>query len=112
MLRTCHSLPGLVVRRAWEASVTWYLVEIRYVQEKLAEVRPRHREFLAELADQGVAAIAGPLGDDTGGVVLLQAEDEDALYKIINADPYYTEGVIEQRWVREFKPVLGAWVPS
>ncbi|MGH3520167.1 MAG: YciI family protein [Haloechinothrix sp.] len=92
--------------------MAWYLVEIRYVQEKLAEVRPRHREFLRELAGQGQVAVAGPLGDGTGGVVLIQAADLDALHNIIDTDPYYTDGVVAQRSVREFMPVLGAWVPS
>lgn len=91
--------------------MAWYLVEIQYVPEKLAEVRPRHRDFLRALADRGQVAVAGPLGDDTGGVVLIQATDLDALHKIIDTDPYYTGGVVAKRTVREFKPVLGAWVP-
>lgn len=91
--------------------MAWYLVEIRYVQEKLAEVRPRHRDFLRGLADQGQVAVAGPLGDNSGGVVLIQADDLDALHKIIDTDPYYTDGVVAERTVREFTPVLGSWVP-
>lgn len=92
--------------------MAWYLVEIRYVPGKVADVRPRHREFLTELAQRGTVAIAGPLADDTGGVVLIQAENEDALHEIIDTDPYYTDGVVAERSVREFKPVLGSWVPG
>lgn len=92
--------------------MAWYLVEIRYVQDKMPEVRPRHREFLAELAANGTVAIAGPLADDTGGVVLIEAADLDALHQIIDNDPYHLEGAIAERSVREFKPVLGAWVPG
>lgn len=91
--------------------MAWYLVETQYVPEKLAEVRPRHRDFLRALADDGQVAVAGPLGDDSGGVVLIQAEDLDALHEIIDTDPYHTEGALAKRTVREFKPVLGAWVP-
>ena len=42
--------------------MAWFLVEITYVQEKLADVRPRHRAFLQALAEQGKVAIGGPLG--------------------------------------------------
>ncbi|MGH3449220.1 MAG: YciI family protein [Haloechinothrix sp.] len=92
--------------------MAWYLVEIRYVPEKLAEVRPRHRDFLKALADQGQVAVAGPLGDNSGGVMLIQADNLAALHQIIDTDPYYTDGVVAERSVREFKPVLGAWVPT
>ncbi|HKN55659.1 MAG TPA: YciI family protein [Amycolatopsis sp.] len=92
--------------------MAWFLVEITYVQEKLADVRPRHRAFLQALAEQGKVAIGGPLGDGTGGISLYQAEDEAALHELINQDPYHLEGVVAKRTVREFKPVLGAWVPA
>jgi uncharacterized protein YciI len=92
--------------------MAWYLVEIRYVQEKLADVRPRHREFLARHAERGDVAVAGPLGDGSGGMVLFEAEDEQALRTIIDQDPYYTEGVVAHRTIREWKPIIGSWVPN
>ncbi|AXB46443.1 YciI family protein [Amycolatopsis albispora] len=92
--------------------MAWFLVEIRYVQEKYAEVRPAHRAFLAELADQGVVAIGGPLTDGTGGITLYQAEDEEALRKIIDQDPYFLEGAVAERTVRGFEPKIGAWLPK
>jgi uncharacterized protein YciI len=92
--------------------MAWFLVEIRYVQEKYGEVRPRHREFLNRQASAGTVAVGGPFTDETGGVTLYQAEDEAALYKIIDQDPYYLEGAVAERTVRGFKPVIGAWLPS
>ncbi|MDV6011171.1 YciI family protein [Haloechinothrix sp. LS1_15] len=91
--------------------MAWYLVEIQYVQDKLAEVRPRHREFVRELAEQGRVAVAGPLADDSGGIMLVQADDLDDLHAVIDTDPYYTEDAIAHRSIREYKPVLGSWVP-
>jgi uncharacterized protein YciI len=90
--------------------MTWFLVETRSVPEKYGDVRPRHREYLRALADDGTVAVAGPFGDDTGGVMLIQAEDTAALEKILDADPYHLEGALAQRTVREYKPVLGAWL--
>lgn len=92
--------------------MSWYLVEIKYVPEKMPAVRPKHREFLATLAAEGRVAVAGPLADNTGGVVLIEAADLEALHEVIDTDPYFTEGVIAERSVREFKPVLGAWLPG
>jgi len=91
--------------------MAWYLVEIRYVQEKVADVRPRHRDFLLEHVATGRVAVAGPLADNTGGLVLWQAENEAELTELIDRDPYALEGVVAERTVREFKPVLGTWVP-
>ncbi|GAA5163640.1 MULTISPECIES: YciI family protein [Amycolatopsis] len=91
--------------------MAWFLVETRYVQEKFRDVRPRHREYLGQLADQGVVAVAGPFADESGGVFLVRADDEEAVTKLLDADPYSLEGALEERRVREFKPVLGAWVP-
>lgn len=91
--------------------MAWFLVEIRYVPEKFAAVRPAHRAFLERLASEGTVAVAGPIGDDVGGLTLYQAENAEALQKIIDADPYHLEGVIAERTVREFKPVIGSWLP-
>ena len=91
--------------------MAWFLVENRYVQEKFAEVRPRHREYLLSLAEEGVVAVAGPLGDGSGGVTLYEAIDRDALQEIIDTDPYHLEGAVAERTVREFTPLIGAWVP-
>jgi uncharacterized protein YciI len=92
--------------------MAWFLVEIRYVPEKYGDVRPRHRDFLQALAEQGVVAVAGPLGDESGGVTLIQAENEQAVREIVDTDPYYVEGAVAERTIREFKPVLGAWLPG
>lgn len=91
--------------------MAWFLVEIRYVQDKYQAVRPAHREFLAKLAEEGTLAVAGPLGNGEGGVMMVQAEDAEALRTIADKDPYYTEGAIAERTIREFNPVLGAWLP-
>ncbi|NIJ14946.1 hypothetical protein FHU38_005354 [Saccharomonospora amisosensis] len=92
--------------------MAWFVVEIRYVQDKFGPVRPRHREYLASLAEQGKVLVAGPLQDDTGGLTLYEAADRQELQRLIDADPYHIEGAIAERTVREFKPVLGSWVPK
>jgi len=90
--------------------MAWFLVQTVYNREKFAEVRPRHREYLQKLSAEGTVAVAGPFADDSGGTILVQAENTDALQRILDADPYVAEGALESFTVREFKPALGAWV--
>lgn len=91
--------------------MAWFLVDTHYRQDKFGEVRPRHRDYLRKLAEEGTLLVGGPLADETGGLLLFQAEDEAAVRKIMAADPYQTEGALENWTVREYKPVLGSWVP-
>ncbi|NKQ55898.1 hypothetical protein HFP15_23765 [Amycolatopsis sp. K13G38] len=90
--------------------MAWFLVETRYVQEKFGAVRPRHREYLSKLAQDGVCTVAGPFTDGSGGAMIFEAASEEELTKILDADPYHREGALAERTVREFNPVLGAWV--
>ncbi|KID29280.1 hypothetical protein JD82_03357 [Prauserella rugosa] len=98
--------------RAYVRGMTWYVVQTRYDGDKYVDVRPRHRDYLAELAERGVVAVAGPLEDNVGGMVIMQAESRDELERLLDADPYHLEGALAERTVREWKPVIGAWLPS
>ncbi|MFD2417825.1 YciI family protein [Amycolatopsis pigmentata] len=89
----------------------WFVVETKYVPEKYKAVRPAHREYLQALADEGTVAVAGPVGEDIGGLIVCQAENAEELQKILDVDPYHLEGALAERTVREFKPVIGSWVP-
>ena len=92
--------------------MAWFLVQIRYVPEKFEAVRPRHREYLGKLAAAGVCTVAGPFADGTGGTMIFEAPGEDELTKILDTDPYHLEGVVAERTVREFTPVMGSWVSA
>jgi uncharacterized protein YciI len=91
--------------------VPWFVVETKYVPERYKAVRPAHREYLKALADEGTVAVAGPIGADVGGLMLFRAENAEELQKLLDADPYHVEGVLAERTVREFNPVIGCWVP-
>ncbi|HJQ44909.1 MAG TPA: YciI family protein [Amycolatopsis sp.] len=92
--------------------MAWFQVQTRYVPEKFAAVRPRHREYLSKLSADGVCAVAGPFADDTGATMIFEAASEAELTKILDADPYHLEGALAERTVREFTPVLGSWVSA
>lgn len=90
--------------------MAWFVVETKYVPGKYTAVRPAHRDYLKALADEGKVAVAGPIGADVGGLILYQAENAAELQKLLDVDPYHLEGVLAERTVREFNPVIGSWV--
>jgi uncharacterized protein len=49
--------------------MAWFTVETTYVEDRdrLADSRPRHREYLRELVERGKVAAAGPYADDSAG---------------------------------------------
>ncbi|CAM3434117.1 YciI family protein [Kibdelosporangium persicum] len=91
--------------------MAWYTADVTYTtdRDKLAAVRPAHRDYLRGLAEQGIVVAAGPWADDLGGFVVYQVEDRDQLDAIIAEDPYTTEGVAAKRDVREWDIRMGKW---
>ena len=53
----------------------------------------RHADRLEALTEEGVVLLAGPtLGIVNIGVTVFEAEDEDAAWAFVNADPTVAEG--------------------
>ncbi|AKU15322.1 YciI family protein [Luteipulveratus mongoliensis] len=69
------------------------------------KLRAEHREYLS--GQEGVL-LSGPYLDyPAGALIVVRAEDEDALNTVMDADPFYREQLVAERVVREYKPVLG-----
>lgn len=90
--------------------MVWFTVETTYTQdrEKLAAARPKHRDYLRALVDQGRVGAAGPWADDSAGFAIYQVADRAELDRLLAEDPYTTEGVAHQRTIHEWKIVLGS----
>ena len=70
--------------------------------------RPAHRQKLAELHDQGMVRMAGPLADDSGALLVLDVADRAAVDTVLADDPYYyysTPGVTVAS-IREWTPII------
>ena len=63
--------------------------------ERRMEVRPAHREYLAELKESGKLVTAGPFADQTGALLIYDVADEAELRDILAEDPYTTADVYE-----------------
>ena len=82
--------------------MTKFATIIRYGNEdRIAEVRPRHREYLTALQEQGKLFASGPFEDDSGALIIYEANDQADAEALIEADPFREAGVF-QSW--EMKP--------
>jgi uncharacterized protein YciI len=77
-------------------------------QELRVKHRPEHREHLNANAASGKLLMAGPFVDESGGFIIFEAENEDEVRAIMNADPFTTEGVFASAEIKEFAQVAGA----
>ncbi|MBO1750320.1 hypothetical protein J4G33_00720 [Actinotalea sp. BY-33] len=110
---------------------------VHYVYDDRAglrdELRPRHRQYLRTLLDAGDLLASGPWvgaaepttrrddGPETappaaapgaeapGALLVLRAADTAAVAALLDADPFWVEGLVAARTVRAWDPVLGPW---
>ena len=73
--------------------MAYYAVEYVYnpsMTETMDEVRPTHRAFLSGLLEQGINIASGPLvGEIPGALILINAESQTDVERILNEDPFY-----------------------
>lgn len=86
-----------------------YVAQFRYVDKaRRDEVRPRHREHLSGLHEQGKLVMAGPWADDSGAMAVFEVADEAEARALLAADPYHEAGVVGDLQVREWRVVFPA----
>jgi uncharacterized protein len=69
--------------------------------DRIAEVRPVHREYLSGLREQGKLFASGPFEDDSGALIIYEADSVEEAQALLEADPFREAGVFET-W--EMKP--------
>ncbi len=79
------------------------IIEYTPDQAKIAQFRPTHREYLMGLRKTGKAAMAGPFTDDSGGLLVYEAESQEEVEKMIRADPFAQGGVFVSWSIRPWK---------
>lgn len=83
-----------------------YAVTYRYADKPdvIAEHRPAHREYIATLlGDGGLIASGRTEGAEVPSALLLfQAESVADVEAILNPDPFWTLGLIEEREIVEW----------
>jgi uncharacterized protein YciI len=74
---------------------------------KIAEIRPTHRQYLGELLKNGKLAISGPFVDDSGALIVYEAESKEEVEAIIASDPFAKVGVFATWTIRPWNVVMG-----
>ena len=86
-----------------------YVVQLRFdiaETDRRMEVRPAHREYLAELKEAGKLVAAGPFADQTGALLVYDVADEAELRDILAKDPYTPANVAEVTTLAEWQPLF------
>jgi hypothetical protein len=86
-----------------------YTLALRFPEagDRRRQVRPRHREYLDRLRNDGKLIAAGPWDHELGALIVYQAEDADEVRSMLARDPYISEGVSTQAELHEWQPVIG-----
>ncbi|AQP47570.1 hypothetical protein BW730_08775 [Tessaracoccus aquimaris] len=91
--------------------MSYFAVHYTYVSDSdaLDLVRPRHREYLSSLVgDTLVASGPYPGSVPPGALLIFSADSEDLVHTQLNADPFWQEGLIAERRVQPWNPVIGS----
>ena len=81
---------------------------IEYIsdKEKIAEVRPTHRQYLTSLLLQGKLAASGPFTDDSGALIIYEADTAEQAEAILKGDPFHAAGVFVTWRIRPWKALF------
>ena len=75
-------------------------------QDQIAEVRPRHREYLTALKEQGKLFASGPFEDDSGALIIYQAESQADAEALVTSDPFHEAGVFQSWDMKPWRQVM------
>ena len=78
-----------------------------HLAEARQRVRPDHAAYLADLERRGLLVLSGPYADGTGALLLVRADGEEDCCTELNADPFWTAGLVDGREIRRFKVGFG-----
>ena len=89
----------------------YFAVNYTYVPDAdaLDLVRPRHRAFLSTLVGDPLVA-SGPFvdADQPSALLIFLCGSSDDLLATLNSDPFWQEGLIAERTISQWNPVIGS----
>lgn len=75
--------------------------------DELNEIRPLHREWLAELLEKGQLLASGPMVDNPEALLIFVWESASELAELLDNDPFDIAGFIGSRSIQQWNPVFG-----
>jgi len=87
--------------------MSFYVLEYRYADpDARARVRPAHLAYAQSLHDEGIVVLAGPVGDGSGALMVLQVPSEQEARRVMENDPYTAAGVGVDHVLRPWNVVI------
>jgi hypothetical protein len=82
------------------------IIEYAKDREKIAQVRPVHRQYLASLREKGQLVASGPFTDDSGALIIYEAATREEAEALLQADPFHANGIFVTYQLRPWNPVV------
>lgn len=82
------------------------IIEYANDKAKIAEIRPSHRQYLAQLRERGQLAASGPFTDDSGALIIYEAANRDEAEQFLRGDPFHQNGIFLRYQLRPWNPVV------
>lgn len=67
-----------------------------------------HAEFIDKLVDEGFIFMGGPLVDEGGSLLIVNAEDENEVTEKLKDDPWYTHGILKLESIKRWQIFIDA----
>lgn len=74
--------------------------------DQIAGTRPSHREYLGTLKEQGKVAASGPFEDDSGALIIYEADSQEEAEALIAEDPFRKAGVFKSYTIKPWRQVF------
>jgi uncharacterized protein YciI len=75
-------------------------------RDMIAEIRPAHREYLGTLRERGKLAASGPFIDDSGALIIYEADSEEEAVELLENDPFRGAGVFQAYTMKPWNQVF------
>jgi uncharacterized protein YciI len=82
------------------------IIEYSQDKAKVEATRPVHRLYLQSLLAQGKLAATGPFTDDSGALIVYEAESAEQAEALLKADPFHAAGVFLSWRLRPWRVVF------
>lgn len=82
-----------------------YVNYAKYVSDHshVLRVRPAHRSYAQSIRAKGALIMAGPFADDSGALLIYQAQSKEEAMALVLEDPYHAQGVYETYALSEWR---------
>ena len=82
------------------------IIEYTKDASAISATRPLHREYLKKLVESDRIVISGPFTDDSGGILVYEANSLEDAEKLIRDDPFAKAGVFVSWKIHEWRVVM------